>query len=531
VESLENLTFADLWEAVADAVPDAPAQVQGDRRSSWAAFDRRADGIARALLTAGLSRQDRVALYLANCPEYLESTFGALKASLVPVNTNYRYGDDELVYLFDNADAAAVVFHAAYAERLGRIRSRLPKVRLLLCVDDGSEPCPDWAVSYEQAAASATGRVRGPWDRSGDDIYMLYTGGTTGLPKGVVWRQGDLLALLPPPTPLDELRSLTARPGPVMLPACPLMHGTGALVAFAIMGRCGSIVTLASRSFDVTELLDTVEREHVNTLVIVGDAFADPILISLDADPGRWDLSRLATLASSGAMLSTQTKQGLLRHQPGLALHDLFGSSEAMGIASSLSTSETIATTARFTLGANSRVITDDGRDVAPGSGEIGMLAVGGLIPLGYHKDPERSARTFRLVGDVRYAIPGDYATVDIDGSLHLLGRGSVCINTGGEKVYPEEVEEVLKTHPAVADAAVVGVPDRRFGEVVTAVVELRADATIDPDDLIEHVRQHLARYKAPRHVFVVESIARTPTGKLDYTHLKATAEAKLAPG
>src|SRR3954451_12040005 len=472
--------FADVWEAVADALPGAPAQVQGHRRVTWNEFDRRADGIARTLLDAGVQRQDKVAQYLHNCPEYLESMFGIFKASLAPVNTNYRYTEDELVYLWDNADAVACVFQGTYAARVEPLRARVPRIRTWIWVDDGSGPCPDWAVPYEQAAASATERVQAPWGRDGDDLYVLYTGGTTGMPKGVMWRQDDLVALLnegngkrawPEPAAgaepdLDVIRQrLPAMgPGPVNLPACPLMHGTGAFNAFTVMVMGGCIVTLASTHFNADELLDTIEREGVNSVSIVGDAFAKPILRALDAAPNRWDISPLKILFSSGVMWSAETKRGLLRHNPKLLLVDSFGSSEAVGMATSVSTGDAAVQTAKFTISDRTRVLTEDGREVEPGSGEVGMVARKGRAAVGYYKDEEKSASTFRVVDGVRYSIPGDFAAVEADGTITLLGRGSVCINTGGEKVFPEEVEEVLKTHPTVRDAVVVGLPDERFG-------------------------------------------------------------------
>jgi fatty-acyl-CoA synthase len=300
------------------------------------------------------------------------------------------------------------------------------------------------------------------------------------------------------------------------------MHGTGALTSFGAFDAGGSVVTLTGTSFDVVELLDTVERERVNTVAIVGDAFARPILAALDAEPGRWDLSSLVLMVSSGVMWSEATKQGLLRHHPGLLLVDTFASSEALGIGASVSSGAGTSRTAAFVLGERTRVVDDDGRDVVPGSGVVGRVAVKGRTPIGYYKDPAKTAATFLVIDGERYSVPGDHATVDADGTLRLLGRGSVCINTGGEKVFPEEVEEVLKTHPAVRDAVAVGVPDDRFGEVVAAVVEPAAGAAVHEGDVIDHVRDRLAAYKAPRRVVVVDAIGRAPNGKVDYRRLRA---------
>jgi fatty-acyl-CoA synthase len=538
--------FADVWETVADELPDAPALVHGSHTLTWRELDHRADNVGRWLLGAGVVEQDKVALYLYNSSEYLEATYAALKIGLVPINTNYRYADDELVYLWENADTVAVVFHGVFVDRIERIRERVPGIRSWLWVDDGTATCPPWAVPYEEAAET-TGtvgpagheRVRAPWGRSPDDLHMLYTGGTTGMPKGVMWRQDDLFARLngggfrryPLEGGTDDVRAELARSGPGMtlLPACPLMHGTGGFTAMECLSEGGRVVTLTSRQFDPVELLDTVQRERVKALVIVGDAFAKPILAALDAEPGRWDLSSLIAVVSSGVMWSEGSKQGLLVHHPGMLLVDAFSSSEALGMGTSVSSAQAAAETARFSLGADVRVIDTDGRDVEPGSGRIGVLALGGRIPAGYYKDEAKSRATFRIIDGKRYSVPGDFAEVGADGSIHLLGRGSVCINTGGEKVYPEEVEEVVKTVPGVLDAVVVGIPSERFGEEIVAVVQLSSgtpEGSVAPDTVIEHVKSRLAGYKAPRQVRFVETIGRSPSGKVDYArHRGETAE------
>ena len=436
-----------------------------------------------------------MAIYLYNCPEYLQTAFATMKIGLVPVNTNYRYGDDELSYLWTNADAVAVVFHGAFTERIERVLDRLPGVRGWLWVDDNSGPCPDWATPYAEAATGqppprpTPTRTTAPWGRSGDDLIMIYTGGTTGMPKGVMWRQDDLFVRLiaggvrkyPIDGGIDGVRqSLLATPSTLtLLPACPLMHGTGWFTANTALAEGGQIALLESRKYDPVELLDTVERQHVNGLIIVGDPFARPLLAALDAQPGHWDLSSLSMVVSSGAMWSESIKEGLLAHHPGMLLVDAFSSSEALGMGMSVSGAGNAAATATFTLGPDVKVLKDDGEQVAPGSDEIGVLALGGRNPLGYYKDDEKSARTFRVVDGVRYSIPGDFAQVDSDGTIRLLGRGSVCINSGGEKIFPEEVEEVLKTHVAVRDAVVVGIPHPVYGEQIVGVIEL---ADVSPD-------------------------------------------------
>jgi 3-oxocholest-4-en-26-oate---CoA ligase len=534
--------FADIFERVADRFPDAPgvADLRGTR--SWRQLDRRADGIAATLLSNGAVQQDKVAFYLYNCPEYVETLFGAFKAGLVPVNTNYRYADDELVYLWDNSDAIAVVFHGTFAERVAAIRNRVPGVRTFLHVDDGSGACPEWAVPYDEAAAAANARVTGPWGRSGDDLLMLYTGGTTGMPKGVMWRQDDLFGSLdattknPMPAEVDwnAFDARMTKPGPVNLPAAPLMHGTGLFNAMSNLMIAGSVVTMAGRSFDPIELLTTIGTYRVNSMSIVGDAFAKPILRTLDEHPDRYDISSLKVVVSSGVMWSAETKAGLLRHNDRLVLVDSLGSSEAIGMAASTTTKQSSSDdgadrTATFALGPNARVLTEDGREVVPGSGELGRVALRGRTPVGYYKDEAKSAATFQMFDGVRYSIPGDWAEVAADGTVTLLGRGSQCINTGGEKVYPEEVEEAIKLHPSVADAAVIGIPDERFGQAICALVEPMPGHEVDERALIDHVKTRLSAFKAPKRVLPIGTIGRGPNGKVDYKRL--TADAKTALG
>jgi fatty-acyl-CoA synthase len=529
--------FADVFEAVARRVPDRPCQIHGERVVTWAELDRRADAVAADLVAAGLGHQSKVACYLHNGVEYLEVYVAAFKAAMVPVNTNYRYGPDEITYLFDNADAEAVVFHARFADLLDGIRDRLGAVKRWYVVADETGPGPAWAVPYEAVATAGTPRPATSWSRSGDDLLLLYTGGTTGMPKGVMWRQDDLFNVLgaggnpvlgvPPAADVDEVVSridASEPSGVVMVVACPLMHGTGQFSALIAMVGGGAVVSLASRHFDVAELFRTIEERRATNLVIVGQAFAGPMLEHLDAHPGRYDLSSLNLISSSGVMWSQENKAGLLRHIPQVLLFDSFGSSEAVGLGGSVSAAGVAEQTAKFAIGPNNAVFTEDGRRVEPGSGEMGMVAVGGFIPVGYYKDEAKSAATFRTIEGRRWSIPGDFATVNDDGTIHLLGRGSVCINTGGEKVFPEEVEEALKLHPTVRDAVVVGVPDERFGETICAVVETVDGGAVDAGDLRAHVAGHLAAYKAPRNVVVVDSIARAANGKVDYKRLRGVA-------
>jgi fatty-acyl-CoA synthase len=365
---------------------------------------------------------------------------------------------------------------------------------------------------------------------------MLYTGGTTGMPKGVLWRHGDLWGVMAyGANPLVGQEGLPnsraagaqaeANGRPVSLIACPLMHGTGLIGAVIALNSGGVVAMLPSRTFDASELLDEIENTRASRVTLAGMGFCTPILEALDRAPGKWDVSCVRTVTSSGAMWPHENKQGLLRHMPGAMLADVLGSSEAVGIGMSLASDGNSGETARFLVGAHTAVFAEDGRRVTPGSGDTGRLAVGGFLPLGYYKDEAKTAATFPILEGRRWSMPGDWATVNADGTLNLLGRGSQCINTGGEKVFPEEVEESLKRHPHVRDAAVVGLPDPRFGERICALVEADAGRTPTADEMTKHVRAQLASYKAPRAVFFVESLNRAPNGKLDYKSLKAIAE------
>ena len=530
--------YADMWEIVADAVPDRPAQIHGDRVVSWRDFDRRADGLAQHFLAAGLTQQSKVAAYLYNSPEYLETYCAAFKAGLVPVNTNYRYVTDELIYLFDNADAEAVVFHASFAATVDQIRERLPKIKTWVAVAEPGFPVPAFAADYQALAAGACGRVSAPWGRSGDDLLILYTGGTTGMPKGVMWRQEDLFQVLGGggnlmidvpafEAPTDAGPRALAGYGGTMIAAAPLMHGTSQFTAISALIRGESVACLPSQRFSALELWDEAARLRVTSVVIVGMAFAAPMLEALEAEPNRWDLSQIIRLGSSGTVWSLENKQGLLKHLPQCIIFDSLGSSEAVGLGVSFTGVGTPVETAKFTVGVNSAVFTEDGRRVAPGSGERGQLATSGFLPMGYYKDAEKTDKTFKVYEGRRWSIPGDFATVEVDGTMTLLGRGSQVINTGGEKVFPEEVEEAIKRYLGVRDAAVVGLPDARFGERICAVVDMADGSTPSLADISGHVRQHLAAYKIPRDL-VLAPILRAPNGKLDYKAVRALALERL---
>ncbi len=540
VAPAESWNFATLLEAVASAVPDATAVVEADgEETTWAEVSHRADRVGAALLAAGLPRQASVGVVMRNCGAFLETYYAAFKAALVPVNVNYRYGPGEVAHLLADADASAVVYQAEFRDVVEAARaSGSAGVRVWIEVADGTtgERRPDWALDYQEVIDAETPPPSAR--RSGDDVVLLYTGGTTGLPKGVVWRQADLFEVLvgrgnpfrgiPVPTSVDQLIGAIRRPGPVDLAVCPYMHATGLFNQLMTMIAGGTSVVLPARSFDAEVVLDTAARRSVTLLVIVGDAMARPLADALAAQPDRWDLSALRTVVSSGATFSRATKEVLLRHLPHVQILDAFGSSEASGMGFTISTKDDIADTAHFTLGERVRLLREDGSFVARGEEGEGLVALSGTLPLGYHNDPVKTAATFRVIDGVRYSVPGDMARVEADGRLHLLGRGSACINSGGEKIHPEEVEEVVRRHPAVADAACVGVPDERFGQTVAAVVELRPGGRLDVAELREFVKRHLAGYKAPRHLVLTEQLVRSPAGKLDHRWLQTTAAAAL---
>jgi fatty-acyl-CoA synthase len=520
--------FADIVEGIAGRYPDREAIRDGARSFTWRDFDRRTGALAAWLQERVSPRQSTIAVYLRNCAEYLEAYVGVMKAGHVPMNVNFRYGVDELVHLLDDADVRLVVVHAEFLETASRVADRLPGITGWVVVGQSAEtggPLPPAVTRYEDAV---TGRAAGSDPgRCGSDVVLMYTGGTTGLPKGVVWTQHNLFEALvgsanramqlPPVDSIGELLDGLPAAVPRGLAASPLMHSTGLLNQFMVLVSGGTAVVSQARSFDPRVVLETVERFGVTSLTIVGDAFARPLLAELRDGARRYELSTLGLIVSSGAMWSREVKAGLLEQLPGVALYDAFGSSEGFGLGVSVALAGEVLDTAEFRLGAGVRVLGDDGEWIEPGQEGIGRVAVTGALPEGYYKDPEKSAATWPTIDGVRYSIAGDHVRVRRDGSLALLGRGSACINTGGEKVFPEEVEEVLKRCPGVDDAAVVGVPERRLGSVVCAVVACAAAGAPDAAAVMAHVRSSLAAYKTPRRVVFVEAVPRTVHGKVDY--------------
>ncbi len=531
-----SFNFADLWEMAADAVGEREALVCGDRRRTYAELEERANRLAHHLVGRGVGPGDHVALYLENCPEYLEAMLACFKVRAVPINVNYRYVAGELRYLLDNCDAIGVLHAPHHAAVVAEVLPDLPQRPWTLVTGE----------EYDAALAAAPAERPGRGGRGGDDRYVLYTGGTTGLPKGVVWRQedafyaclggGDPMRLLGEVTEPAEMVERIGEAGLTYMALAPLMHAAAQWTSF-MWFFVGARVVLMDGSLDPERVWSTVEREGVNVLTVVGDAVAKPLLDAWEAEPGRWDLPSLYSISNGGAPMSAGCKARILASFPNALVNDGFGSSEA-GIQGSSRVTAADAPvaggTVRFTTAGPkpSLVLDDDDRPVEPGSGVVGRIVTGGRLPLGYYNDPEKTAATFLEVDGQRWLVTGDLATVAEDGTVDLLGRGSTSINTGGEKVHPEEVEGVLHGHPAVADVLVVGVPDERWGSAVTAVVQPAAGASVTLEDLTAHCRQQLAGYKLPKHLVVVDRVVRSPSGNADYRWAVAAAtEAVAAPG
>lgn len=529
--------FGDILDGITQVLPpDAPALVHGARVVNHGQASTRSNNLARALLARGAKTHDKVAFYMRNRPEYIEALAACFKARLTHVNVNYRYKADEVFYIFDDSDAQTVIYGAEFRDVIVALKERLTKVKSFVEIGEDGSVAP-FSENYEKLAGSGGGEPLGI-ARGDDDMLFLYTGGTTGMPKGVMWRHNDLReaqllaarALGPVPETLPDLVAAikTTGPGQVFMPACPLMHGTGLLTAIGNMMSGGCIVTLESAYFDAQELWKVVAQRRVNSIAIVGDAFAKPMLAALDEATVKRDLSSVVTIVSSGVMWSSEVKRGLIGHLPHAMLMDSFGASEGLGFGRSVTTAAGEGKTAKFQIGGLCRVFDENDQPMLAGSGRPGVIALGGPLPLGYYKDPIKTAKTFKMIGGERYSVPGDWCMVEADGTLTLLGRGSVCINTAGEKVYPEEVEEALKTHPSVEDALVVGVPDEKWGQAVTGVVKLVEGSRLDEEGLRKHVRTQLAGYKTPKRILSADIDLRSPNGKADYKGVTDFAKNRL---
>ena len=544
----------DVVGAVAAAVPDREALVHGDDRRSYRRLVEGARGLADVLVDAGLgchrerdglrgweSGQDHLALYLHNGPEYLEAMLGAYAARVAPFNVNYRYIAAELRYLLDDSKARAVVYHSAFAPVLEQVRAELPDLRVLLQVPDASGhallPAARWydeALSGRNVEGRRSAPSPGP---SPDDLYILYTGGTTGMPKGVLWRQGDIYpAALGGRQPgsgdewpdLDAIAENAGNGGTRVLPAAPFMHGAAHWLAFNALGNGNTVVLPPdARTFDPAAVWDTVGCEHVGIVLIVGDAFGRPLLDEL-ARPARSerDLSSLVLLVSGGAALSAPVKAGLLDRLPGMSIMDGLGASETGTQATQFSGAGAPVSTGTFTPGAGMAIVAEDlSHLLEPGGEELGWLAQAGRVPLGYLGDEDKTSRTFPTIDGVRYSVPGDRARVTADGLLELHGRDSVTINSGGEKIFAEEVEAALAQHGAVYDVVVAGRPSPRWGQEVVAVVQLREGISVSAEELMADCERHIARFKVPKAVVFVDRVVRSPAGKADYRWARQTAE------
>jgi len=534
-----EFNVAAVHEAVAAANPERDAIVHGDRRITYAQLTERTRRLANYLRGRGLdaaaergdlagweSGQPHLGLYLYNCPEYLEGMIGSYKARVAPFNVNYRYVEEELRYLLNDSQARALIYHSAFAPVLEAVRADLPQLQVLLQVPDesGHGLLPD-AVWYEDALASVhADRPDVEW--SPDDLYILYTGGTTGMPKGVLWRQADIfpaalggrdLGTGEEWADLDTIVATSRNGGVKFLPAPPFMHGAAHWMAFnGFTGGHTIVLPRNTQSLDPADVWTTVQTEQANIVLIVGDAFGRPLLDELDrAD---YDLSSLFMVVSGGAALTAPVKAAFLERNPNLAIMDGLGSSETGQQASQVIASGSEATTGTFNPGPGMCIVSEDlTRLLPPGSDELGWLAQQGRVPLGYLGDEAKTTRTFPVIDGVRYSVPGDRARYTADGLLELHGRDSVTINSGGEKIFAEEVEQALAHHPAVYDVVVAGRPSERWGNEVVAVVQLRADMEASIADLLEECEKHVARYKLPKDVVFVDRVQRSPSGKADY--------------
>jgi fatty-acyl-CoA synthase len=531
-------SYATVWEAIADAIPNTDALVQADRRVTWSAFDDRSARLAGGFAGMGIGRGSHVALFLQNCPEYVEALTACLKLRAVATGLNFRAAPRELAALVTNARAEVLVFHRVLGDVVAAALPELSGVRALVEVDDGrgAARVAD-AIAFEDLVAAHDPALR--VGRAGTDRLLWYTGGTTGIPKGVVWEQQTLLgsgyeygaALLgrnAPQTVPDAARTAVDLAATdrriVTLVTTPLAHATAANQLHVALSLGGALVLLPPGRVEGDEICRTIQRERVRVLSVVGDVVLRRIVDALERAEARgkpYDMSSLWRVHSSGAMASPAAKDALHRRAPASSFYDSLGATEGVGFGVALTTGAGDASLARFRLGPHARVLDADDRDVVPGSGDAGILAVTGPTGLAYHDDPARTAATFRVIGDRRYAVLGDWAVPHPDGTITFLGRGSGCINTGGEKVWPEEVEEVLKAHPTVVDALVVGIPDDEWGAAVAAVVAIdtRGDGAGAPTagELASWVSAHLARYKRPRRIELVDEVRRNAVGKPDY--------------
>jgi 3-oxocholest-4-en-26-oate---CoA ligase len=536
------LNIADLAEHAIDAVPDRVALICGDEQITYAQLEEKANRLAHYLIDQGVKKDDKVGLYCRNRIEIVIAMLGIVKAGAILVNVNYRYVEGELKYLFENSDMVALVHERRYADRVANVLPETPNVKTVLVVEDGSDDDYQRYGGVEFYSAIAQGSPERDFgERSGDDIYLLYTGGTTGFPKGVMWRHEDIYRVLFGGTDFatgefvkdeyDLAKAAAEHPPMIRYPIPPMIHG--ATQSATWMSLFSGQTTVLAPEFNADEVWKTIHDHKVNLLFFTGDAMARPLLDALEAAQQRgddYDLSRLFLLASTAALFSTSIKEKLLELLPNRVITDSIGSSETgFGGTSIVAKGDHHMGGPRVTIDHRTVVLDEDGNEVTPGSGVRGVIAKKGNIPVGYYKDEKKTAETFKTYNGVRYAIPGDYAEVEADGTVTMLGRGSVSINSGGEKIYPEEVEAALKGHPDVFDALVVGVPDPRFGQHVAAVVQPREGARPTLAELDSFVRSEIAGYKVPRSLWFVDEVKRSPAGKPDYRWAKDQTEERPA--
>lgn len=538
----KHFNLADLFEMVADIVPERDALVCGEQRASYGELEERANRMAHFLSFRGVGVGDHVGLYMYNCNEYLEGMLACFKIRAVPINVNYRYVDEELFYIFDNADLVACIHHREFIPDIDKIRAQTPGLKSFISVeDDSNEPLQSiGAIQYEQALVGQSAE-RDFDERSDDDLFILYTGGTTGMPKGVMWPHKNVFyaamggaGFYHPDGPItspEQISSRVSELGIVGMALAPLMHGACWWYACIQLLGGGVVVLNPARSLVGREVWDIVEKEKVNSLSIVGDAMAIPLLDALAANPDKWDLAAVFSVGSGGAVFSESKQEEFKQHFPNVFVSNAFGSSESgnMGMDSG----------ERKAGGGLGNIVRSEFMDVIVETadnggaarhaviGETGIFSRSGYIPVGYYKDPEKTAKTFLDVEGKTWLLTGDEAKLEEDNSISVYGRGSNCINSGGEKIFPEEVEQALKAHPDIFDALVIGTPDKRWGSKVTAVVSVRDSASLTLDSVQEEARKHIARYKVPRELHIVDEVPRAPSGKPAYPKAEEIVKGK----
>jgi acyl-CoA synthetase (AMP-forming)/AMP-acid ligase II len=538
-----ELNIADLFESLADAIPERTALVCGDKRLTFAELDERATRMANALRARGVRAGDHVGLYLYNGAEFVESMLGAFKIRAVPININYRYVEGELSYLFENAKLVALVHQRELSAHAAAAAHGIASLKTFIAVADGGEAANTSidSVDYESALRAASAK-REFDKRSGDDLYVIYTGGTTGMPRGVMWRHEDVFYAglqggraggepIANPEELAVVAKQSEEPL-TFLPAAPLIHGAAQWSVFIGLFGGGKVVLQPGRSFNAKIVCELIEREKVSTLTFVGDAMARPLVEALRAPGAKYDTSSLFVIASAGAVLSDSVKDDLTTLLPNTMVLNSFGATETghQGTTGAFPTEGGVPSgRPSFFMDDSNTVLGDDMRPLTPGSATIGKLARRGRLPIGYFNDPEKTAKTFVTIDGERWVVPGDLAMLEEDGRITVLGRGAVCINSGGEKIFPEEVESVLKAHPAVLDAVVVGIPDERWGQRVAAIVQPREGAAVTLAELEAFCRTRIAGYKVPRELTIVAEVVRHPSGKPDYRWASATARGESA--